>query len=164
MADTIEGLPEGAVVGPSLQKQDQAQVEGLPEGAIVGPSLQTAPTAHGAGGSWEPQSTTSKVWEGANQPMIPEGRAETEGKEYSTSAPTLSETEHPYLTGAKKGLAGAYADTLETARRQASCRGWGRHCCTRSQPRKYQEHTTRRRLWCSRRYRCTAQHRARKHG
>jgi hypothetical protein len=48
--------------------------------------------------------------------MIPEGRAEKEGKEYSTSAPTLSETEHPYWTGAKKGLAGAYADTLETAR------------------------------------------------
>src|ERR1019366_6227467 len=116
MADTIEGLPEGAVVGPSLQKQDQAQVEGLPEGAIVGPSLQTASVSHGAGGSWEPQSTASKVWEGANRPMIPEGRAETEGKEYSTSAPTLSETEHPYLTGAKKGLAGAYADTLETAR------------------------------------------------
>src|ERR1035437_1626123 len=117
MADTIEGLPEGAVVGPSLQKQDQAQVEGLPEGAVVGPSLQTAPVGHGAGGSWDaPQSTASKVWEAANKPMIPEGRAEKEGKEYSTSAPTLSETEHPYWTGAKKGLAGAYADTLETAR------------------------------------------------
>src|SRR5665213_2681600 len=39
MADQIEGLPEGATVGPMLQAQPQ--VEGLPEGATVGPSLQS---------------------------------------------------------------------------------------------------------------------------
>src|SRR6202162_1112682 len=112
MADTIEGLPEGAVVGPSLQKQDKAQVEGLPEGAIVGPSLQTAPAGHGAGGSWEPQSKASKVWEAVNEPLIPEGRAEKEGKQYSESAPTLSDLNHPLLAGIKREAAGAYADTL----------------------------------------------------
>ena len=37
MADNIEGLPEGAVVGPELQAKEQ--VEGLPEGAVVGPAL-----------------------------------------------------------------------------------------------------------------------------
>jgi len=52
------------------------------------------------------------VWEAANKPLVPEGRAEKEGKEYAESAPTLKESEHPYLTGAAKGLAGGYADTL----------------------------------------------------
>jgi len=38
MADN-NGLPEGAAVGPDLQKTT-SQTEGLPEGAVVGPSLQ----------------------------------------------------------------------------------------------------------------------------
>ena len=43
MADQnqIQGLPEGAIVGPPLQPQ-VPQIEGLPEGAIVGPPLQPA--------------------------------------------------------------------------------------------------------------------------
>src|ERR1700730_5103694 len=36
----IEGLPAGAVIGPSLQTP-QPQIDGLPPGAIIGPALQT---------------------------------------------------------------------------------------------------------------------------
>ena len=122
--DQVEGLPEGSVVRPlqaqgepsaSPQPTDASKVEGLPEGSTVR-ALPPAPpekSMAGAGGSFDaPSSTASKVWEAANKPLVPEGRAEKEGKEYAESAPTLKESEHPYLTGAAKGLAGGYADTL----------------------------------------------------
>ena len=41
------GLPEGAVIGPSLQTPHKIQGNGLPEGAVVGPAL-TPPPAAGA--------------------------------------------------------------------------------------------------------------------
>ena len=126
MADDtqIEGLPEGATVKPLQTEEetappqptgDKSSIEGLPAGATVR-ALPPAPpekSMAGAGGSFDaPSSTASKVWEAANKPLVPEGRAEKEGKEYAESAPTLKESEHPYLTGAAKGLAGGYADTL----------------------------------------------------
>lgn len=58
----------------------------------------------------------SRTWSALNTPLIPQGRAEKEGLATATSVPTLAESEHPVLTGIKKGLAGAYADTLGTVR------------------------------------------------
>lgn len=132
MADDtqIEGLPEGATVralqpegetAPPQPTGDKSSIEGLPEGSTVR-ALPPADTTQATAGvkdstsTPKPQGTASKVWEAANKPLIPEGRAEKEGRELSTSAPTLAESEHPILTGIKKGAAGAYADTLGFAR------------------------------------------------
>src|SRR5271157_5967041 len=111
----IQGVPEGLIETPIASTTG---IEGVPEGLTEEP-LHMA----GAGGSWEPESTSEKAvnvarkgWETATKPLIPEGRAEKEAKEYVEAAPTLSESENPHLTGAKKGLAGTYADTLGFAR------------------------------------------------
>lgn len=107
--DKIQGVPEGLQEEPLM---NTTGISGVPEGVTEEP-LHMA----GAGGSWEaPESTVSKVWKGANTPLVPEGRAEKEGHALAESAPTLEESEHPIRTGLKKGLAGAYADTAEMAR------------------------------------------------
>ncbi len=124
MADQIEGLPEGAVVRP-LQAQEEtappqsvgekSSIEGLPEGATVRP-LSTPSTMGGAGGSWEEPSTASKVWEKATTPLLSQPLIEKRATEYSTAAPTLSESEHPYRTAAKKFGAGVVGSTEKMAR------------------------------------------------
>jgi hypothetical protein len=74
----------------------------------------------GASGSWEPEGTAGKTWRVANTPLFKgsdrEGSALMRAKNYATAAPTLEESEHPTMTGIKKGLAGAYGDTLGTMR------------------------------------------------
>jgi hypothetical protein len=46
MADNIEGLPEGAIVGEPLQtSEDQPQITGLPEGAVVGKPFKASTAA-----------------------------------------------------------------------------------------------------------------------
>jgi hypothetical protein len=117
MADNthVEGLPEGATVGPSLQSQPQ--VEGLPEGATVGPPLKRMGGAGGDFGDYPaPESTAAKAWRKSNEALLPAGRAETEGKEYAESPTTLEESKHPLWTGMKKFGAGMYSDTAATAR------------------------------------------------
>jgi predicted GNAT family acetyltransferase len=117
MADNthVEGLPEGATVGPSLQSQPQ--VEGLPEGATVGPPLKRMGGAGGDFGDYPaPESTAAKAWRKSNEALLPAGRAETEGKEYAESPTTLEESKHPLWTGMKKFGAGTYSDTAATAR------------------------------------------------
>src|ERR1700691_732071 len=100
--DQIEGLPEGATVralpseGETTSPQPTSgasKIEGLPEGATVRALPPSPPeqSMGGAGGSFEPQSTASKVWEKANTPLVPAGRAEKEGKALAESAPTLAE-------------------------------------------------------------------------
>src|ERR1700686_576670 len=59
MADNqIEGLPEGATVGPPLQSQSN-QVEGLPEGATVGPALQSSSNEPNQSANKEPKDAGS---------------------------------------------------------------------------------------------------------
>lgn len=137
MADDtqIEGLPEGATVralqpeGETASPQptaDASKIEGLPEGSTVRALAPADTTQSTTGSSKEtpstpkPQSTVSKVWDAANKPLIPEGRAEKEGHALADSPPTLAESEHPILTGIKKGAAGMYADAAQMGRNMVS--------------------------------------------
>lgn len=52
----------------------------------------------------------------AMTPLMDADQNEKREKEFSTSAPTLAESEHPIWTGVKKGLAGADASTREMLR------------------------------------------------
>jgi hypothetical protein len=67
MPDTNNGLPEGAVVGPSLK-----QPEGLPEGAVVGPSLKQPEKQPEQPSTWQvltqPTETTDKEYMGYRGP------------------------------------------------------------------------------------------------
>jgi Protein of unknown function (DUF3293) len=110
--DKIQGVPDG------LQEEPIANttgISGVPEGVTEEPLHMG-----GAGGSFEPESTASKVWEKSNEALIPAGRAEKEGKAYAEAPTTLAESEHPAWTGLKKFGAGMYSDTAATARQMAT--------------------------------------------
>jgi hypothetical protein len=118
MANDQVKLPQGYVDAEPVQSSSQVQLPpGYEDASRADDSTSNKATnAHGAGGSWEPESTSAKVWRVANTPLIPEGRAEREGHEVAESAPSRWDEAHPTLSGIKKGVAGAYADTLGTVR------------------------------------------------
>lgn len=116
MADEQVKLPAGYEDAKPVQQDDAVQ---LPTGYEDAKPA----TSGGASGSWEPEGTVAKVErvgsKAANvamQPLLPAGRAEKEGEAYADSAPTKSDMDSPIWTGVKKGVAGAYGDTMKTAR------------------------------------------------
>lgn len=66
------------------------------------------------------KSIGSKAWEAVNTPLMKGSNEEEEAtksvKDYANQAPTLAESEHPIATGIRKGIAGAYGDTVDTLR------------------------------------------------
>lgn len=107
MADPLK-LPPGATL-----VEDDGGMR-LPPGATLVSDQPPAATVQAK--TQASESTAGKLWRGANTPLIPEGRAEREGHEVATSAPTLSESDHPLVAAGKRFVAGTYADTMETAR------------------------------------------------
>jgi len=125
MADSTQlQLPEGYENAEDVKPEDEqpsatksAKGVTLPPGYEDAVDVKTDKSMGGSGGSYEaPQGTASKIWETANKPLVPEGRAEKEAKEYTEAPPTLAESEHPIWTGMKKGAAGVYKDAAEMGR------------------------------------------------
>lgn len=118
MANDQVKLPPGYMDAERVQSSSQVQLPpGYEDASRADDSSSNKGTdAHGVSGSWEPESTSAKVWRVANTPLIPEGRAEREGHEVAESTPSRWDEAHPTLSGIKKGVAGAYADTVGTVR------------------------------------------------
>lgn len=58
----------------------------------------------------------SRAWSFVNRPLIGAPKAEDELRQAAIAPPTIAESQHPLLTGAKRGLEGAAADTISTLR------------------------------------------------
>lgn len=106
-------------------KQKFPQLGSYPDDELIKKVVERRPElksrlVSGAGGSWEVPTKVGEmpradeVWEAVNKPFIPEGRAEAEGHKYASDSPI--DMDHPVLQGIKAGLAGTYADTIETLR------------------------------------------------
>lgn len=111
-----EYKPQSGAAAPSSPSKKGTSASGDPFEQAANTYESTAAVADNP----EEEGTLSKAWRWVNTPLTKGSANENEklqqAKDYSTSVPTLNESEHPYWTSIKKGLAGAYGDTLDTVR------------------------------------------------
>lgn len=97
--------------GPWVKYQQQQQEQG------PWTKYQSAPSASpSTPAPAEEPGILSRAWNFVNRPLIGAPNAETNLRKAAIAPPTLAESQHPYLTGAKRGLEGAAADTISTLR------------------------------------------------